>query len=521
VLTFRLYADANAVQEVWKETQVGVVVSQGRFATSLGGEDVNNPLPVAQLGVLPAPHLSVQVGVDPELPRQPVFAVYRALRADVASAVDCTGCIGADQLAPDFAKGLPQLASANAFTQPNTFFGGIGVGAPQSNGCGLDLGSDIGPACIDGVPVRWTRVVGSSNEMSKVADDGQPVYRADEGKLYVYAQNTWREVLFKVKCGDGIQEGGEACDDGPNNANAPDACRPDCTLPICGDGIVDQGEACDDGDQDDTNGCTTACQVATCGDGIIQGGEVCDDGNQDNTDGCVACQTATCGDGHVQAGVEQCDDGNQDDTDGCVAGCQTAACGDGYVQAGVEQCDDGNNDDTDACVSACQTATCGDGYVQAGVEQCDDGDQDDTNACNNSCVSNNCLKDWLVGTPCNGNNYGGGCTPAETGYHFKGLYSSGGQQWACWWHTKNQAWNTSTSTNFHALANHFQLANNTGGSKWCHAKSVDPCSAGTCSMSNSGYFSSNQTGAWGWCGGSPFTSGGFVCFPNPGVPACN
>lgn len=117
--------------------------------------------------------------------------------------------------------------------------------------------------------------------------------------------------------------------------------------------------------------------------------------------------------------------------------------------------------------------------------------------------------DWLVGTPCNSVDYGGGCTAAETGYHFK--------QWknnmACWWHTKNQAWSTTTSTNAYQLALHFGLDPNTQKNTWCSPFSSDPftTNGGPTSWSPYGTGSSN-IGSWGWCGGAPFASGGFVCF---------
>jgi cysteine-rich repeat protein len=37
-------------------------------------------------------------------------------------------------------------------------------------------------------------------------------------------------------CGDAMQNGSEACDDG--NAIETDTCKSDCSLTICGDGIT-------------------------------------------------------------------------------------------------------------------------------------------------------------------------------------------------------------------------------------------------------------------------------------------
>ncbi|WP_428269808.1 DUF4215 domain-containing protein [Haliangium sp.] len=48
-------------------------------------------------------------------------------------------------------------------------------------------------------------------------------------------------------CGDGYPNSarGEECDQGTNNADMPDRCRTNCRLPRCGDNIQDSGEACD------------------------------------------------------------------------------------------------------------------------------------------------------------------------------------------------------------------------------------------------------------------------------------
>ena len=123
------------------------------------------------------------------------------------------------------------------------------------------------------------------------------------------------------------------------------------------------------------------------------------------------------------------------------------------------------------------------------------------------------LDDWLVGTPCNGVDLGGGCIDSETGYHYTGVYFDPvGQPFACWWHTKNQAWNTDATTNFYSLAEHFGLTPGAGGSNWCYELSSDPCSVGACAVGSS-YHEADNVGAWGWCGGDPYTSGGHVCLP--------
>jgi hypothetical protein len=112
--------------------------------------------------------------------------------------------------------------------------------------------------------------------------------------------------------------------------------------------------------------------------------------------------------------------------------------------------------------------------------------------------------DWLVGTEC-GAAFSSTCTAAETGYHYKGMYDG----YQCWWHTKNQAWNTTTSTNIYALAQQFGLDVSTAVQNWCVPFSGTPTPTSYGSFSS--YTSPTNVGAWGWCGGAPMASGGWVC----------
>jgi cysteine-rich repeat protein len=84
-------------------------------------------------------------------------------------------------------------------------------------------------------------------------------------------------VIEPPNCGNGALETnlGEECDDGPNNANAADACRTNCLLPACGDALVDSAEQCDDGNNIDADGCEADCSLPACDNGIIDPGELC------------------------------------------------------------------------------------------------------------------------------------------------------------------------------------------------------------------------------------------------------
>ncbi len=62
------------------------------------------------------------------------------------------------------------------------------------------------------------------------------------------------------RCGDGVVDPDEACDEGAANDDAtPDACRTACVAPSCGDAVVDAGEACDDGGARGGDGCDPRC----------------------------------------------------------------------------------------------------------------------------------------------------------------------------------------------------------------------------------------------------------------------
>jgi hypothetical protein len=94
------------------------------------------------------------------------------------------------------------------------------------------------------------------------------------------------DIHCRFKCGNGVRDPGEQCDNGVNNGSYG-TCNPNCTLAAyCGDGIKNGPEACDNGANNvpvatayGPGVCTTACIFAPyCGDGRVQSqfGEECD-----------------------------------------------------------------------------------------------------------------------------------------------------------------------------------------------------------------------------------------------------
>jgi fibro-slime domain-containing protein len=295
-------------------------------------------------------------------------------------------------------------------------------------------------------------------------------------------------------CGNGKIEGNEVCDDG--NAQNGDGCSADCQAvetgwacatpgqpcvlvgPTgrCGDGVLNAGEQCDDGDPPDAgssngDGCSADCKLELgftcptpgqpcvslqyCGDGVVQAaqGEGCDDGNAIPGDGCsgickiepgYSCATAgqacvniwVCGNGKVDPG-ESCDDGNTKGGDGCTTNCTVEpgwtcpkaangtggactqvqnVCGDAILAAG-EECDDGNKANADGCSSTCtveagwtcpvvgaacqKSAYCGNSVVDLTIgEQCDDGNAAGGDGCSPLCQIESGYSCPTPGTAC-------------------------------------------------------------------------------------------------------------------------
>jgi len=409
-MTFRIYATKDATTAVFAEVQVGVNVTGGLFAVTLGAQP-ELPLPATAFQTGDPLWMGVQIYDEPELPRVRLhfvpYAIFAAnagtatnadnaahatladvatqaesltkpitgdliapgslgasavgftyaasdskggsaLAAKVAESLQCTGCVTVEMLAPGLldAKNVTFSAVDPAITVEaelievvkltaalHAWGKQVGVGAPPAAACALDVVSSVGETCIDGAPALWTRLAKDAAGMDAFATDGQLVYRKDTGESFMRSNGLWRRLVYAPYCGDGAIEAWEECDDGKNNANAPDKCRTTCKKPTCGDAIADSGE--------------------------------------------------------------QCDDGNSANGDGCVQGCKKAVCGDGFVYAGVEECDDGANNGNapDKCRPACTKPVCGDAIVDTG-EQCDDGNKTDNDLCNNSCVKN--VNVWTV-----------------------------------------------------------------------------------------------------------------------------
>ena len=224
-------------------------------------------------------------------------------------------------------------------------------------------------------------------ESGEACDDGNTV--SGDGCLadcsavepnYV-CPNPGQRCVSTTVCGDQKVTGTETCDDG--NALSSDGCSNTCQ--------VEPGWKCP--------AVGGACRVAKCGDGVIQPGEECDNGTSNTNAQCGGCgitcvKNAYCGDGVTDTSCgEQCDDGvaNDGSYGGCTSDCQHAPfCGDS-VTNGPELCDYGSanaplgNAPYGSCLVNCTLGPhCGDGIVQSPQEQCDGRGVDPT--CSPQCL---------------------------------------------------------------------------------------------------------------------------------------
>jgi cysteine-rich repeat protein len=167
------------------------------------------------------------------------------------------------------------------------------------------------------------------------------------GVPYILARG---EYISPIKCGDGIVDATEECDDGNTAPN--DGCSEKCKKEVCGDGIKQTAEECDLGAGNGVGTGCNNCKLEGCGNGILEAflTETCDDGNTASCDGCDSLCHVECGNGKIECS-EECDDGGLANGDGCDKTCKME-CGNGVLDP-LEQCDDGNRADADGCSSTC------------------------------------------------------------------------------------------------------------------------------------------------------------------------
>ena len=393
------------------------------------------------------------------------------------------------------------------------------VHAPVGGDCDDGNACTAGEVCVAGA-CQWSSVL--------VCNDGNPctddACHPADGCVFTPSSAPCDD-LNACTVGDVCEDG--ICTPGPDTLPCADEnpCTDDVCDAVAGCSYALNSAPCDDGD---------ACTVGDgCADGACQAGPPlecladgpCVSATCDSLTGCAlentdaACDDGdactsddTCANGGCQGAPVSCDDSVGCSLDSCdpAVGCvnepldalceTTSTCSESVCELGV------------GCVDQAVPNCCGNGIVE-GDETCDDGNQNDDDGCSSTCSSEFCYDDWQVGMSCNGTDYGNGCSPELTGYHYRGHFSG----WECWWHTRNQSWNTSSDTNHYNLATAFGLTADQGWCSWCHLWEDTPAGM---TQGGCGYLGSGNAGAWGWCAEGTYWNGGWICFPSEGLAGC-
>jgi len=329
----------------------------------------------------------------------------------------------------------------------------------SGDGCSNQCQLEAGATCL--TQGQLCSVCGNGvRDVLAVDGSGQPTAfeACDEGDLAdgvgcvnncqeINTADGWSCPVFGFecgRCGDGVVQQIEACDEGPSPIDAA-GCAADCTMidanfncppdggecTRCGNGILETGEACDDG-IDPTfdvpvggDGCSRNCLT-------VEDGYVCKQEGDGTHIGC-----SKCGNGKKELD-EMCDDSNTVGGDGCSADCSTVEdgyncffagfdcvqCGNGVIEPG-EECDEGHlatpANATDGCDDQCRVVMpwvclganlscvlCGDGEIDPAAEECDDGNVANDDGCSATCS----IED---GYDCSG----ASCTAAACGDGFR------------------------------------------------------------------------------------------------------
>lgn len=121
--------------------------------------------------------------------------------------------------------------------------------------------------------------------------------------------------------------------------------------PRCGNGVVEGREQCDDGNLDPGDGCSPQC--------IVEGGEICGNYEDDDGDDRADCADVDCL-GHPSCEqdppLENCHNSFDDDGDG-KADCEDEDCQDTSFCVPDEDCENGIDDDRDG-LTDCEDPSC-------------------------------------------------------------------------------------------------------------------------------------------------------------------
>ncbi len=190
-ITFAVYAAASGGTALWSEGPVAVTAKGGQISYQMGSK---SPLSAAGLNTATA-FLGIQIGSDPELPRQPLGASLFALRAAVAEGLDCSGCLKGAMLDSAVLQPYAKTTDLGAYAKATDLSGyaktaDLGVYAKSS-----DLGA-----------YAQTATLAKVAQSGLYADLKSPPVLADVAKTGSYGDLLNLPVLAKVgtACGTGL-----------------------------------------------------------------------------------------------------------------------------------------------------------------------------------------------------------------------------------------------------------------------------------------------------------------------------
>jgi hypothetical protein len=122
----------------------------------------------------------------------------------------------------------------------------------------IDVGADSDST--DAVPAS------DAHDVDSAADAPRDIPTSDVPASDVPPEDATTDPVPPSRCGDGVVDDGESCDDGESNSDTEaDACRTDCGDPRCGDGVLDSGEECEPSGAVECESDCTRIPLSFCG----------------------------------------------------------------------------------------------------------------------------------------------------------------------------------------------------------------------------------------------------------------
>ena len=429
-VTFRLYEAAAGGAPIFTEIAAKLALKGGTFRHALGSASALSP---TILGA--GAWLALQVGNDPELPRNQLHATPFALRAALAESLACTGCVAMAALKADgdldlggnaLKAKLISAAQLVATTVSAQSFSGDGS---KLTGITLPAGSCANGQVATGVQADGKLTCGSagaggtleqlsggllttvfaqpnvSKTTPKAISDNNPIGTIDE--IDVPDIGPASKLSVSVKLSNSDLSGLKVMLYDPANAayvlhdgkagKSLDATYPDPDKAVSGDlttwagknpkgkwrlRIIDS-KFLNNGDDGALQSWSVnlladkSKQVTSKGNFVAAGGLI----HQNSSGPPLPCDESKLGQMYLDLKDKRLYYCDGDWRKLLIE----PLCGNKVLNPG-EQCDDGNVKDGDGCTAKCLKNVCGDGILHVGVEACDDGNTKAGDGCSDLCA---------------------------------------------------------------------------------------------------------------------------------------